>query len=229
MTIPTFTTIPVPPVVAEAIRSVTASGFFRDGIIGGSWCFPFYDALFDIKYELRTHDVDFMIHDALQKKKELVKDLESELENEGFISAIDYDSHLQKFYKDGMEVEFLTPRKGNRDEILRILPFNITAQPLPFLDILFHEPLSLYVESFGGTIRVPSPRTLLLHKMIIAHRRKAQNKKEKDLDQCKVLSLYCGHFDVQELTGHFKFSKATWKDIATSCQTIQFPELTPPA
>jgi|GEM_PF-461947 len=228
MTIHKISSISLPQVVFDAIRKVTASGFFQEGIIGGSWCFPFYDAVIGIKYELRTLDVDFMISEALQKRDDLISDLGRELEDEGFISTIDYNTSLQKFFKDGMEIEFLTPRRGNRDDTLLIRPFNVTAQPLPFLNILFNEPISIMVEDLHGIVRIPSPRSLLLHKMIIAHRRQKESKKEKDLDQCKVLSLYCKYEEVQELSNHFNFGRSTWRDISASCQFIGIPELKHP-
>jgi hypothetical protein len=214
--------------VSRAIARMVACGFFEHGIVGGSWCFPFYDAAVGIKYALRTLDLDFMVTDALHRRQDLIRDLEAELEDEGFISTTDYSTHLQKFHKPDLEVEFLTPRKGNRDGTVTIRSFNITAQPMPFLDILFFEPLTLSVKSLGGIVRVPSPRSMLIHKMIVAQRRKKESKKEKDLDQCKVIWLYCNNQDVQDLADQFKFSKDTWKSIVISCGIIGInPPLVP--
>jgi hypothetical protein len=220
MTILECDTISLPSAVERAIARLVECGFFEYGLIGGSWCFPFYDTAIGIKYSFRTLDLDFMVDDALQHRKKIIKDLEAELEDEGFIPTIDYATHLQKFHTADLEIEFLTHRKGNQDKTVLIRPFNVTAQPLPFLNILFSEPMTLKVNSLSGTVRVPSPRSMLLHKMIIAHRRTKESKKAKDLDQCRVLSLYCSRTEVQDLLNQQKLSSSTWKNIQESCEII---------
>ena len=95
------------------------SGFFYDGLLVGSWAFPFYRELFGIEYYLRTDDVDFALgSDVLNKKAGT--DVEAALLAEGISSVMDNLTGLQKFLSGSFGVEFLIHRRGNRDEIVTV-------------------------------------------------------------------------------------------------------------
>jgi hypothetical protein len=50
MTIIECEAVSLPPSVEKAIARLAGCGFFEYGLIGGSWCFPFYDAVIGVKY-----------------------------------------------------------------------------------------------------------------------------------------------------------------------------------
>jgi len=210
----------LPLEVEQVMMVLDGSGFFEDGLLVGSWVMPFYRELYGIEYYLRTDDLDFALeHEVLKKQKST--DIEAALSAEGVNPIMDNLTGLQKFLSGTFGLEFLIHRKGGRDEIVLVSRYNIHAQPLPFLDLLFMA--SVRVETRRYTIRLPSPESLFLHKLIVAQRRKKESKKLKDLEQCSVLA---GHLDpgkVLELVRSYKMSKTTIQNIRKSCDTIGIP------
>jgi len=53
--------IPLPAQIKDVLGILDESGFFEDGLLVGSWVFPFYKEVFGIEYVLRTDDVDFAL------------------------------------------------------------------------------------------------------------------------------------------------------------------------
>jgi hypothetical protein len=98
---------------------------------------------------------------------------------------------------------------------------NITATPLPFLDILFQFPLMLNLGDFK--VRVPCPEALFVHKLIVAQKRKNATKQENDLSQCKVLIPVLELEKLQQIIRSTKLGSKTKKAILASCGVINFP------
>jgi hypothetical protein len=98
---------------------------------------------------------------------------------------------------------------------------NVTATPLPFLEILFHATLSINFEDFR--IKIPAAEALFVHKLIIAQRRNNLVKQENDLSQCKALIPVLCQEQLLKIIRFFKLSTKTKKAIITSCQAIEFP------
>lgn len=59
----------------------------------------------------------------------------------GLEPVIDRTTGLQRFLLDWYEVDFLIPRTGGRDNIRLIKKYNVNVQPIPYLDILFIDPI----------------------------------------------------------------------------------------
>ena len=71
----------VPPPVHEALRILDRAGFFADGLLIGSWTFPFYQEIYGAHYPLRTDDVDFAMAEVPRGGRKV--DLEMELKQQG--------------------------------------------------------------------------------------------------------------------------------------------------
>ena len=210
----------LPGPVREALTALTTAGFFDDGLLVGSWAMLFYRELFGVQYVLHTDDIDFALKTAVATKKDRV-DLEVALAICGFDPVTDILSGLQKFLSGTFEIEFLIHRKGARDQIVTIGKYNVTAQPLPFLDLLFTEPLEVRASQFR--VRIPSPEALFLHKLIIAQRRKKESKQEKDLEQCATLAPHLDQDKLAALASGYRMGKETVRNILKSCGHIDYP------
>jgi len=210
----------LPPEVEQVMAILGRAGFFDDGLLVGSWAMPFYRELYGIEYYLRTDDVDFALGSEVLKKQKGT-DIEEALTAEGVSSIMDSLTGLQKFLSGTFGIEFLIHRKGGREEIVSIGRYNIHAQPLPFLDLLFGSPI--VIQTPEHKIRIPSPEALFLHKLTIAQRIKKESKKLKDLEQCSVLAPHLDSVKIKELAESYTMSKTTIQNIKRSCNPIGIP------
>jgi hypothetical protein len=210
----------LPPEVEQVLAVLDQSGFFDDGLLVGSWVMPFYLELYGIEYYLRTDDMDFALGPEVLRKKRST-DIEAALSAEGVSPIMDSLTGLQKFLSGTFGLEFLIQRKGGRDEIVSVSRYNIHAQPLPFLDLLFLSPVGVETDRF--TVKIPSPETLFLHKLIIAQRRKKESKKLKDLEQCSIMAAHLEPAIISELAKAYTMSRTTIQNIRKSCDSIGIP------
>jgi hypothetical protein len=125
-------------------------------------------------------------------------------------------SRLQKFLAGTFEVEFLVHRKGGCEEIVTVSKYNVNAQSLPFLDLLFIEPIMVHHSDFK--VRLPSPEALFLHKLIIAQRRKKESKRAKDLEQCATIAPHLDTVRLAEMAQNYKMGRETKRSILASCK-----------
>jgi len=149
-------------------------------------------------------------------------DLEKVFTDLDYLLVTDYQTGLRKFTREGLEVEFLIHRKGGRDvPKIEVKHLNVSALPLPYVNILFLFPV---VVDFGDyKIRIPSPEAFFLHKLIIAQKRKSEAKKENDLAQCKILSTALDSERLHQILDSLKLSGKSRRLMATSCEAINFP------
>jgi len=209
------------PEIRELLRSLFITGFFSHGLLTGSWVFPLYESAFNIRYPLKTFDIDFVVNLSSFRSLKSV-DLEKTLVGLGYVTVFDYRTGLRKYSKEGFEVEFLVQRRGSRDlDHIAVKQLNVTATPLPFLQILFHATLAVNLGDFK--IKIPAPEALFVHKLIIAQRRTSLVKKENDLSQCKALIPVLNQKEMLKIVRFFKFSTKTKKAIISSCHAIEFP------
>lgn len=204
----------------QALAVLGQAGFFDDGLLVGSWAMPFYRKLYGIECFLRTDDMDFALGSEVLKKPKGTN-IEAALTAEGISSIMDKLAGLQKFLSGAFEIEFLIHRKGGREEIVSIGRYNIHAQPLPFIDLLFESPVA--IQTAGHKIRIPSPESLFLHKLIIAQRRKKESKKLKDLEQCSILAPHLNSGNLKKLAGSYTMSRTTIQNIKRSYDAIGIP------
>ncbi|MBI4653787.1 MAG: hypothetical protein HY752_02165 [Nitrospirae bacterium] len=206
--------------VIELLKAFYSVGFFEESMLIGSWVMPLYHDVFGIRYVLRTLDIDFAVKFVSHFKAQKV-DIEKIITALGYLPVIS-QSGICKFTRENLTVEFVAHRKGGRDDkVVSIKEWNITAAPLPFVDLILSFP---FIADFGNfKIRAPLPEAFFVHKLITSQRRFGGNKKDKDLEQCSVIA---GHLDFDRLNTivkSAKFSKKTQKSLRASCEIIDFP------
>ena len=209
-----------PEMITDLLRAVSRAGFFQRSVVIGSWVMLIYQELYGTRYALRTLDVDFAVHIAHTKSK-LRADLKQLITGLGFADYLAAEG-VQKFTGGGYEVEFIAQRSGGRDKgFLSIPEWNVTAIPLPFINILTD--FSDVADLSGFTIRFPIPEAFFLHKLIIARKRLSEAKRDKDLEQCAAIMPIINDERMRQVTQGQRFSKETRRHIATSCEVIDFP------
>lgn len=209
-----------PSEVRELLRALDSVGFFEESMLVGSWVMPLYREVFGINYTLRTLDIDFavkFVHSGRERKV----DLEKLITDLGYLPVIMH-SGIRRFTLENFTVEFVIHRKGGRDdEIVSVKQWNITASPLPFVNLLLSFPLIADFEGFK--VRAPIPEAYFIHKMITSQRRRGEGKKDKDLEQCTIIAPRIDSDRLQTVIELLRFSKSTQKAIRASCETIDFP------
>jgi hypothetical protein len=209
--------------VTDLLREMDGAGFFSHGLLIGSWPMLIYSEHFTLSYGLATNDIDFAVDNAVKVPATGGETIPQILERLGYTAVQDY-SGIETFLQGTFEVEFITHRRGgNAPPAVVIPPWKVSAQPLPFIDLLFIRPIKVSIEDF--TVRIPSPEALMLHKLIIAQRRTGQDrefKKEKDLQQCSVLTEVVRSEKILQITEEYRLSKDARKSILESCSAIGF-------
>jgi hypothetical protein len=177
-----------------------------------------YTEHFTLPYGLMTNDIDLAVESAVKIPATEGETIPELMERLGYTAIHDH-SGIETFLHGTFEVEFITHRRGGKDQASVVIPtWNVSAQPLPFVDILFVRPAKVTIEDFS--IRIPSPEALLIHKLIIAQRRTGflkEAKKDKDLQQCAVLAEIARSEETQRLLGEYRLSKESRKTIIRSC------------
>jgi len=209
-----------PGEVRELLQALYAVGFFEESMLIGSWAMPLYHDAFNISYALRTQDIDFAVKFVLADRGEKV-DIEKIITDLGYI-PVPMQSGIRKFTRENFTVEFVAHRKGSRDDkVVMIRKWNITASPLPFVDILMNFP---FTADFGDfKVRAPLPEAFFVHKLITSRRRIGESKKDKDLEQCSVIATQLGSDRLKAVTKSLKLSKKSQKALRESCDEIGFP------
>jgi len=182
-----------------------------------------YAEYFTLAYALVTDDIDFAVENAVRvpaKKSETIPEV---LDRLGYTAITDH-SGIETFLHGTFEVEFLIHRRGgDAPPSVVVPPWKVSAQPLPFIDMLFIRPNNVIIEDFN--IRIPSPEAFVVHKLIIAQKRTGRDKmakKEKDLQQCSALVEIIQVEEVHRIVSEYRMSKDTRNAIQTSCTEAGF-------
>ena len=207
--------------VTDLLREMEKTGFFSHGLLIGSWPMLVYSEYFTLSYGLATNDIDFAVDNVVKVPATGDETIPQVLQRLGYSSVMDYTG-IETFLQGTFEVEFITHRRGgSAPPAVVIPPWKVSAQPLPFIDLLFIRPATVSIEDF--TLRIPSPEALMLHKLIIAQRRTGRDKKlrkEKDLQQCSVLAEVVRAEELMQLAREYRLSKDARKSLAASCAAI---------
>ena len=111
-------------------------GINNNVILIGSWVEFFYKDLIKNYYsQFVTQDYDFLVKRPVKKGKRFI----SKMKEIGFDYSEDYLTNKSKFYKDGMEVEFLTNLTRDYTNICAINEMGINAEVLKNVDILLNK------------------------------------------------------------------------------------------
>lgn len=220
LTIPLTNRNIFPPEVIELFQALHNAGFFEESMLVGSWVMPLYQDAFGMPYALRTLDIDFAVQFA-------ASDRVRKFDIESIITALGYfpvmmQSGIRKYTRENFSVEFVAHRKGGRnDEVAAIRKWNITAAPLPFVDILLDFP---FITDFGDfRVRAPIPEAYFIQKMLIAQRRPGESKRDKDLEQCSIIARRIDSGRLAAVIGSLKLSAKSKKALLASCDAIHFP------
>jgi len=174
--------------VRELMKIFSDAGLWEEGLtICGSWCFNIYQEYLGVpSYPVRTDDVDIVISVPYTGREVDIGGLLREL---GFREAFNPDGSIY-YERPGLKVEFLVPEKGRgRKGGRKVEKLGIVAQPLRFLDVLFEDMVE--VRLFRGVrLKIPSPEAFLVHKLLVAERRKREELREKDLIQAVQVIRY---------------------------------------
>jgi hypothetical protein len=208
-----------PQPVSDLLAALSLVGFFKESMLIGSWVMSLYQESYGISYVLRTMDIDFAVQ--LLKGRRCTKiDLPGIIASHGFTSFFT-QSGIQKFSREGFTIEFIAHRRGGRDEDPVFLrEWNITAIPIPFVNILTDNPF--LVKCPGYTVMAPVPEAFFLQKLVIATRRREQSKRAKDLEQCAVILPKLDLERLRDICGSMKLSSKTWSAVRLSCEEIGF-------
>jgi len=206
-----------PDEVKDLLQGLAAEKFFADGILCGSWVMLVYRLHHKLVYALRTEDIDF----AVETARHCAADIPDILQKLGYLPVLDIHG-LEKFVKGTFSIEFLVHRKGGKDvPYVTVKEMKIRALPLPFMSMLFIDPITVDFGAFS--IRIPCVEALFLHKLIIAQRRKTASKAEKDLEQCASLIPVVDAAKLAAIADSQRFSKDTMAAILKSASQIGYP------
>lgn len=193
--------------ILEILKVFESNDLFDEGIeLIGSWCFYLYQRHLGAQsFPLRTQDIDFLIPNPFKGNEHA--DFIRQLEALGFQSDFKRDGSLYLWNTD-LKIEFITPEKGRgTEEAIRFKKLGLSAIPLRFVSLLLEDPI--YITENGIKIAVPNPSNYCLHKMVIANRRRVEDKKLKDLEQ--AVCTY-GISDHQYLKKQFDKFPKKWKE-----------------
>lgn len=188
----------------------TKEGLWDSGIeIIGSWCFIIYQKYLHLeRFPLKTQDVDFLVPLPYKGKS---FDIFNLLKSLGFEEFFNPDGSMH-FSGSGLKIEFIAPKK-RKEKPPFIKELSITPQVLRFVDILLEESIVIKI-SKGVRVRVPSPASFLLHKLLIANQWLRKEKKEKDLKQAIYVSKFVliQKSEKQKLLKMFQDFPKSWKN-----------------
>lgn len=210
----------LPDGVIALLRTLSNAGFFEQSVLIGSWVMPIYQELYQVRYVLKTLDIDLAVHAAHGRKGQRAN-LEQLFKDIGYISYVTTGG-IQKFSSSGFEVEFLVNRKGGLDaDAIPVREWNVVAQPLPFINLLIDFSEEARLDDF--MIRFPIPEAFFVHKLIVAQRRKGEAKRLKDLDQCSILTSVIDDDRLKRVINSIRMSRDTKRIMRDSCEFIGFP------
>lgn len=155
----------------------------------GSWCFKVYQSQCGVEhYPERTLDVDFAVkipHHGREANIALA------LKSLGFAEEHNYATGDTRFVSHELKVEFLKDRRGSgkrRAESSDFEPsLGIAPVALPYLRLLLDNRVTLALRGAGKVV-VPAMPAFVLHKLLVAPRRREEAKRFKDYRQAETVA-----------------------------------------
>ena len=196
----------------EVLRRLRDEGILDKIMLVGSWCIPLYEDYFNKKGylpPLRTRDMEFLFPVPFNLGKNT--DLFGLLKDLGFILDFKGDQGCIIFEHPDLILEFLVPARGKEsNKPFFIEELGINAQALRFMDALARAPIKMLFEDIK--VKVPHPADFALHKLLIASRRKQDEKAEKDRTQAIALLTALNEFDeIESVREIFRKMPNSWK------------------
>jgi hypothetical protein len=200
------------PRIGNIIAGLAKAGVFRlRGVLVGTAAYQTYSAMLGIRLSaslMQTADVDIAqfkdvsvaVEDSIPPIIDILRNIDKSFRD--IPNASDRRRSTSYADKDGIRVDFLTPRRGTSSDRPQPLPsLKTAAQPLPFLDYLIHQPEpAVILHDSGIYVRVPTPVRFAVHKLIVSQRRlEGSAKRDKDLRQAETLLAVLAERRPQEL------------------------------
>ena len=168
----------------EIISIINQLNLQNTVILIGSWAEFFYQRLFERYYSsFKTLDTDFLIKRPVHSGKGFIK----AMKEAGFTYEEDPMSGKSKFFKNDIEVEFLTTLTRGFSSTYSVPEMGINAECLKYMDISVANTIPIVFEN-GDMILIPNPAAYVIQKAMINKERSA-GKAEKDIDAVKGLVL----------------------------------------
>jgi hypothetical protein len=208
------------PQVKALFQALDHAGFFEESMLIGSWVMPLYQEAFGMPYTLRTLDIDFAVKLAASDRGKKV-DLEKIITSLGYVPVM-MQSGICKYTLENFSIEFVVHRKGGSDEdVVAVRKWNVTAVPLPFINILLD--FSFIADLGAFRLKAPIPEAYFIQKMLIAQRRPGESKRDKDLEQCSVIAHGVDSERLSAVVESLRLSAKSKKALLVSCEAIGFP------
>lgn len=174
--------------ILEILGAFSKEGLWESGLeIIGSWCFLLFQKHLPLEpYPLRTQDIDLLIPLPYKGK---AHDLPQILKQLGF--AEDFHPDGSSFFSGGgIRIDLVPPKRGRTEVSAARLPdLKVTPQLLRYTDLLTSETMILSIAQ-GVRVRLPSPASFMLHKLVIASLWQRSEKQNKDLRQAVATAKY---------------------------------------
>lgn len=170
----------------ETIEVLRQSALLPHIMIIGSWAEYLYPYYFEDDYSpnLKTRDIDIYFGNYYREVPEASALIEN-FRASGFI----LDEHFIDtgcFFKEGIEVEFLSSQMGTGPGMVEIPYTGVKAEKLDGLDMLH----PIVIEVRGYEIQIPTPASYIAHKLYINPERRPESKRSKDIEAVRSLFLY---------------------------------------
>lgn len=219
--------------IDDHVKEVLAFFDQEAGILGeilfvGAWARYFYRGYFtkNERYypRLATKDLDILLTEK-SKHQPLVVNVHQKLIDSGYDHEF-LTEGLIKYSKEDLEIEFLIPTNGEW-KIVPVKAYNVKAQQLPYMGMLWNDPVEVQYDKFH--VRLPNPYEYALHKLIVSQRRAKKPTGEQDRkDAEEVLTALAQRKDFQDelkrVYQENKFNSKTTKMIKKSITYFIIPD-----
>jgi hypothetical protein len=160
---------------------------------------------------MRTSDVDFACISPLDMREEAMDHL---LREAGFRCDLSGNTPVPfcKYVNDrDLEIEFLTPLKGDGANAVTELQPGLTAENLRYLDVMLAHTIPIKI-SEGLIVRAPRISAFLFHKGLSFPERRSSLKRDKDLYYVfKIVETVDREYLVTELAKVFAAHPQKWR------------------
>ena len=190
-------------------------------IIGGGWApLIYYHYLIKDKSKesIRTRDIDLFVNINLpvlgsRTVDELLGEsgLQTKFKGHNNPPVIHYEGNIEG---DDVEIEFLTDKRGAKEDNVIVVQKGLHATALRFVSIILENPIEIDIDDFfieGNLqplrIKVPSPEAYIFHKGLIFNRRIGKAKEAKDLYYIFDILANCNELEEKIYDGLKRFEK----------------------
>ncbi len=182
------------------LAGFAGAGVFRlGGTVIGTHAFRLYEGMLGLRLSLDeaavTQDLDIASFEQLSvaigdEARPPLRDVLTSFAYEPLPSLKASKVWRWQNRKDGTMVEFLTPSFRAAEDLRDLPALGVAAQSLHYLNFLIAEPVAaVALYRSGVLVQVPRPERFAIHKLIVASRRRGEErlKAQKDLAQAAML------------------------------------------